>query len=129
MLRFGDLANEIDSFLSVETFSTLGLPKEGKLKPKNLTSPIGCGDVAGLSLLLGGPELPDFPSLLCPLSKASKISFKHSIYIRTLSKLLASIYVVVHFNPSWLVWSRNQMNCACCSAQTAHKLVQTGSAK
>ena len=82
MLRFGDFANEIDSFLSVETgFSTLGLPKEGKLKPKNFTSPIGCGDVAGLSLLLGGPELPDFPSLLCPLSKASKISFKCSVYI------------------------------------------------
>ena len=86
MLRFGDFANEIDSFLSVETgFSTLGLPKEGKLKPKNFTSPIGCGDVAGLSLLLGGPELPDFPSLLCPLSKASKISFKYSISIRTVS--------------------------------------------
>ena len=77
MLRFGDFANEIDSFLSVETgFSTLGLPKEGKLKPKNLTSPIGCGDVAGLSVLLGGPELPDFASLLCPLSKASKISYR-----------------------------------------------------
>ena len=87
MLLFGDFANEIDSFLlGGETgFSTLGLPKEGKLKPKNFTSPIGCGDVAGLSLLLGGPELPDFPSLLCPLSKASKISFKYSISIRTVS--------------------------------------------
>ena len=31
-------------------------------------------------------------------------------------------YIVVHSLPSWLVWGRNQVWCACCTAQTAHKL-------
>jgi hypothetical protein len=25
--------------------------------------------------------------------------------------------------PSWLVWGRNQVYCACCSAKTAHKQI------
>ena len=40
-----------------------------------------------------------------------------------------SEYVVVHLFTSWLVWERNQAYCACYSAQTANKLVLTGSAK
>ena len=31
--------------------------------------------------------------------------------------------VVVHWFPSWLVWGRNQVYCACCSGWNAHKLV------
>ena len=53
-----------------------------------------------------------------------------TIYIYLDSKLLASFsHVVVHFFISWLVLGRNQMCCSCCSDQTAHKLVLTGSAK
>ena len=42
---------------------------------------------------------------------------------------LSFVYVVVHLFPSCLVWERNQAYCACCSAQTANKLVLAGSAK
>ena len=41
------------------------------------------------------------------------------IYIRTVSS-------VVRLFPPWLVWGRNQVYCAFCSVQTAHKIVQTG---
>jgi hypothetical protein len=45
------------------------------------------------------------------------------------SKLLASLMYVPYSFLSWLAWGRNQVYCACCSAQTVHKLVETGSAK
>ena len=47
-------------------------------------------------------------------------------YIYFDSKLLASLmqwYTKVHLFPSWLVWGRNQVYCACCSAKTAHKQI------
>ena len=31
--------------------------------------------------------------------------------------------LVVHLVPSWLVWGRNQVYCACETAQAAHKLI------
>jgi hypothetical protein len=45
---------------------------------------------------------------------------KGTVYIYMDSKLLASLYV--HSFPSWLVWTRFQLCCAYCSAQTAHKI-------
>ena len=39
------------------------------------------------------------------------------------------MYVVVHSLPSCMVLGRNQLHCASCSAQTAYKLVLTGSEK
>ena len=35
--------------------------------------------------------------------------------------LASLIIIVVHSFPSWLDWGRNQVYCACCSAQTVHK--------
>jgi hypothetical protein len=31
-------------------------------------------------------------------------------------------YVVIHPFPSWLVWGKIQVYCACCAAQMAHKI-------
>ena len=42
---------------------------------------------------------------------------------------LSLSYVAVHSVPSRLVWNRNQVYCTCCSAQTTHTLVLTGTAK
>ena len=59
-----------------------------------------------------------------------KISaYRQSIYIRTVSFLAILKYGYLHLFPFWLTWGRNQMYCACCSTQTAHKPVLTGSAK
>ena len=33
------------------------------------------------------------------------------------------LVTAVHLFPSWLVWGRNNVHCACCPSQTAHKLV------
>ena len=44
-----------------------------------------------------------------------------SQYVYQESILLASLmqwYAKVHLFPSWLVWSRNQVYCACCSARS-----------
>ena len=52
------------------------------------------------------------------------------MYIYILGQYALSFsYVVVHLLPSWLVWGRTEVYCACCSAQTALKLVYTGPAK
>ena len=56
----------------------------------------------------------------------------HSIFIRTVRSKLLLCSIVVHSFPSWLDWSglwQKSVYCACCSAQTAHKQVWTGSAK
>ena len=56
----------------------------------------------------------------------------HSIFIRTVKSKLLLCSIVVHSFPSWLDWSglwQKSVYCACCSAQTAHKQVWTGSAK
>ena len=43
--------------------------------------------------------------------------YKTSTYNRNLSVLFSVLYVVVHSFPSWLIWGRNQVYCACCSAK------------
>ena len=60
-----------------------------------------------------------------------KISaYRHSIYVRTVSSwLLILKYGNLHSFPFRLTWGRNHVHCACCSAQTAHKPVLTGSAR
>ena len=56
----------------------------------------------------------------------------HSIFIRTVRSKLLLCSIVVHSFPSWLDWTglgQKSVYCACCSAQTAHKQVWTGSVK
>ena len=43
----------------------------------------------------------------------------HLIFI--IDKALSFSYVVVHLFPSWLVWGRNQVCCACCPSKSPIK--------
>ena len=67
---------------------------------------------------------PEYFSIIDAHSTAN--SCKHSIYIRTVSsELLLCSCAFVSFLAG-LVLGRNQVYCAYCSAQIAHKLVLTG---